>query len=168
MYTTHVESKLKNSILYPSTLSIIFYRAYIYIYIYPYPEGGKSLYLLHSSSWFQRLESWEGRKGLESWEQDSFGNEPHQILAIEKQNYFTQMFPNDFKATHRSGKTQNPFVYMMIMNWQSTYIDQQIPLNTRVLNESVKSLFWIIIGILSAKLKLKKESLKAKTCFCMK
>jgi hypothetical protein len=34
MYPTHVESKLKNSILYPSTLSIIFYRAYIYIYTY--------------------------------------------------------------------------------------------------------------------------------------
>jgi hypothetical protein len=35
-HPSHVESKLKNSFLYPSTLSIIFYRAYIYIYIYTY------------------------------------------------------------------------------------------------------------------------------------
>lgn len=60
----------------------------------PLPWGWQITLPAAHSSWLQRLESWEGRKGLESWEQeDSFGNEPHQIPVIEKQNYFTKCFP---------------------------------------------------------------------------
>jgi hypothetical protein len=79
------------------------------------------------------------------------------------------MFPNDFKVIHRvRQRLRTP--YRDDDHELTKYLYRStIPLKHQsVLNESVKKPFWIIIGILSAKLKTSKESLKAKTCFCKK